>query len=213
MCGVCCGRQGDGVVGRVVTGHDERGRSAVVSDDEAFAIAYGSTGGLLHVLWGRDDVADFPDAGTQPRWRGSSVPPGGCRIVVFELPPGETNDLDAYVTEGMTEFADPTRPGMHATSTTDFDIILNGTVGLELDDGEVILQPGDIVVQNGTLHRWHNRGSTVARIVGGGHGLLLVLSCSVAPPPVLTSVRGRMSPARHPRRTGSVERPFDGSSL
>jgi hypothetical protein len=60
--------------------------------------------------------------------------PGGCRVVVFELPPGETNDLDAYVTESMTEFADPTRPGMHATPTTDFDIILNGTVGLELDD-------------------------------------------------------------------------------
>lgn len=72
---------------------------------------------------------------------------------------------------------------MHATPRTDFDIILNGTVGLELDDGEVMLQPGDIVVQNGTLHRWHNRGSTVARIVGGGHGLLLVLSCAVAPPP------------------------------
>jgi hypothetical protein len=142
---------------------------------------------------GRDDVAHFPDAGTQPRWRGSSAPPGGCRIVVFELPPGETNDA-----------RDP---------TTDFDIILNGTVGFELDDGEVIPQSGDIVVQNGNLHRWHNRGSTVARIVAGGHGLLLVLSCSVAPPPVLTSVRGRMSPARHPRRTGSVERPFDGSSL
>jgi hypothetical protein len=66
--------------------------------------------------------------------RRPSPPPGGCRVVVFELPPGETNDLDAYVTESMTEFADPTPPGMHATPTSDFDIILNGTVGLELDD-------------------------------------------------------------------------------
>jgi hypothetical protein len=26
---------------------------------------------------------------------------------------------------------------MHATPTTDFDIVLNGTVGIELDDGEM----------------------------------------------------------------------------
>jgi hypothetical protein len=25
--------------------------------------------------------------------------------------------------------------------------------------------PGDIVVQNGTRHRWHNRGDTIARML------------------------------------------------
>lgn len=53
---------------------------------------------------------------------------------------------------------------MHVSPTTDFDIVLSGTVGLELDDGEVTLHPGDVVVQNGTVHHWHNRGSTVAKI-------------------------------------------------
>jgi hypothetical protein len=48
---------------------------------------------------------------------GSSPPPGGCRFAVFELPPDGANDLDAYVVESMTEFADRTRPGMHATRT------------------------------------------------------------------------------------------------
>ena len=69
--------------------------------------------------------------------------------------------------------ADPDRPGMHATPTLDFDIVLSGTVGLELDQGEVTLRPGDVVVQNGTLHRWHNRGSVPAMIavvaVGAQH--------------------------------------------
>ena len=38
------------------------------------------------------------------------------------------------------------------------------TVCLELDNGaEVTLEPGDVVVQNGTRHRWHNRGNTIAR--------------------------------------------------
>jgi quercetin dioxygenase-like cupin family protein len=136
----------------------------VVSDDQAGAIDYGRTGagGRFHLVWGRDDVAHFPDAGVQPHWSGSFPPPGGCRVTVFDLPPGETNDLDGYVGEVLTEFADPARPGMHTTPTTDFDIVLHGTVGLELDDGEVVLHPGDVVVQNGTAHRWHNRGPTVA---------------------------------------------------
>jgi hypothetical protein len=94
------------VVRRVVTGHDERGRSGVVSDDDADAVEYGGAGGVFHVVWGRDDVAHFPDGGDQTRWHGSSPPPGGCRFAVFELPPGEENDLDAYVVESMTEFAD-----------------------------------------------------------------------------------------------------------
>ena len=49
------------------------------------------------------------------------------------------------------------RAGMHRTATLDYDIVLEGTIGLELDNGaEVTLHPGDIVVQNGTRHRWHN---------------------------------------------------------
>ena len=154
------------MVRRVVTGHDERGRSCVVRDDEADAIEYGGPDAVVfHVVWGRDDVAHFPDAGIQPRWSGSFPPPGGCRLAVFELPPGRDENLDGYVAENLAEFADPDRPGMHVSPTTDFDLVLHGTVGLELDDGEVTLHQGDLVVLNGTFHRWHNRGSTVATIV------------------------------------------------
>lgn len=51
-------------------------------------------------------------------------------------------------------------------ATIDYDVVLEGTVGLELDDGaEGVLGPGDVVVQNGTRHRWHNRGTTIARVL------------------------------------------------
>jgi mannose-6-phosphate isomerase-like protein (cupin superfamily) len=153
------------VVRRVVTGHDDRGRSRVVSDDEAGAVKSGGPESVLfHIVWGRDDVAQFPDAGVQPGWSGPFPPPGGCRCVVFELPPGAADELDLYVAQGLEEFADHSRPGMHRSPTTDFDIVLNGTVGLELDEDEVVLQPGDVVVLNGTFHRWHNRGSITATI-------------------------------------------------
>jgi quercetin dioxygenase-like cupin family protein len=153
------------MVRRVVTGHDEQGRSMVVSDDRAAAFEFDPARGRFHLIWGRDDVAHFPDAGTEPRWTGSFPPPGGCRIVVMELEPGDENPLDGYVTGSMSEFADRARPGMHASPSTDFDVVLEGTVGLELDDGEVTLHPGDIVVMNGTMHRWHNRGPSPAKVV------------------------------------------------
>jgi uncharacterized cupin superfamily protein len=39
-------------------------------------------------------------------------------------------------------------------------------VCLELDDGvETTLRAGDVVVQNGTRHRWHNRGAEIARVM------------------------------------------------
>jgi quercetin dioxygenase-like cupin family protein len=161
------------MVRRVVSGHDEQGRSCIVSDDAAYAMAVGDAGTAFHVVWGRDDPAHFPDSGAQPRWAGGPAPVGGSRFTVLELPPGDSHQLDTYVVERMTQFADATRPGMHATPTMDFDIVLSGTVGLELDDGEAILHPGDVVVLNGTSHRWHNRGTVTAMVasimVGARH--------------------------------------------
>jgi uncharacterized cupin superfamily protein len=110
-------------------------------------------------------VAHFPDNGEQPRWSSPWPPGGGCRLTVFELPPGGSEEFDQFILDTLAPFAESDRPGMHSSPTLDFDVVLLGNVGLELDDGEVILGPGDIVVQNGTVHRWHNRGSTVARIV------------------------------------------------
>ena len=43
---------------------------------------------------------------------------------------------------------------MHTTDTIDFEVVLDGEVWLELDDGvEVHLRAGDTVVQNGTPPR------------------------------------------------------------
>ena len=66
---------------------------------------------------------------------------------------------------GLVQYMDASDPGMHTTNTIDFEVVLDGTVVLELDDGaQVTLNPGDTVVQNGTRHRWTNPGDTPARL-------------------------------------------------
>jgi mannose-6-phosphate isomerase-like protein (cupin superfamily) len=64
---------------------------------------------------------------------------------------------------GLAERFEAEAPGMHTTDTVDYDIVLDGEIWLELDDGaEVHLEQGDVVVQCGTLHAWRNKGSTTA---------------------------------------------------
>ena len=161
---------------RVVTGHAPDGAAVVVGDGEVAASPIGTLGSATTLLWGRDDLAHFPDAGTPPSLRATLPPPGGTRFAVMELAPGG-DDFQQYVRDVLEPWADPDNPGMHRTPSIDYDIVLAGTVGLELDYGtEVTLSPGDVVIQNGTRHRWHNRGDGVARVasvmVGGQHELV-----------------------------------------
>ncbi len=64
---------------------------------------------------------------------------------------------------GLIQAFEPDAPGMHTTDTVDYDIVLDGEIWLELDDGvETLLKQGDVVVQCGTRHAWRNRGDRPA---------------------------------------------------
>jgi mannose-6-phosphate isomerase-like protein (cupin superfamily) len=129
------------------------------------AFPIGTDGSAVTLLWGRDGSPTFPDDG-QPRPMAAGFPtPGGSAVAIMSIAP-EGNDFHEFVADALTPWSDPDDPGMHRTATIDYDVVLEGVIGLELDDGvEVTLNPGDLVVQNGTRHRWHNRGTTVARML------------------------------------------------
>jgi mannose-6-phosphate isomerase-like protein (cupin superfamily) len=81
-------------------------------------------------------------------------------------------DVEAALAEfdqrlpGLADVQEAGNPGMHTTDSVDFDFVVSGEVFLELDDGaEVLLRPGDSVVQNGTRHRWNNRSDQPCTIV------------------------------------------------
>ena len=158
---------------RVVTGHTPDGTAVIVSDEQVASYPIGALGSAVTSLWGRDDPPHFPDDGARPSISTAFPPVGGSRLAIMELAP-RGDDFDEFVRDELATWADPKNPGMHRSPSIDYDIVLAGTVGLELDDGtEVALSPGDVVVQNGTRHRWHNRGDGIARIVsitiGGLH--------------------------------------------
>ena len=166
-------------VRRVVTGHNADGKAVVASDTEVDGIEPALTPGTdFHRLWGGDEASRFPDEGSLPGHESYFPPVGGYRFGMFSIPPGHRQtagpppaDLDAAIAEfnaalpGLAAHMEPDAPGMHTTATIDFEVVLDGEVWLELDDGvEVHLQPGDCVVQNGTRHAWRNHGDVTARL-------------------------------------------------
>jgi mannose-6-phosphate isomerase-like protein (cupin superfamily) len=112
---------------------------------------------------------------------------GGYRFFILTIPPGDGHanlegvDVEAGLRElqeklpGVLETNEFDNPGMHTTDTVDMEIVLSGEVVLELDNGvERTLHTGDVNIQNGTRHRWHNRGTEPATmavaVVGARRG-------------------------------------------
>jgi quercetin dioxygenase-like cupin family protein len=47
----------------------------------------------------------------------------------------------------------------HRTDTIDYGIVISGEMWMQLDEEEVHLKAGDVVIQRGTIHNWVNRGT------------------------------------------------------
>ena len=61
----------------------------------------------------------------------------------------------------MVDFAPNTEPFIHRTQSLDYGVVLEGTVEMVLDSGEVaVLQRGDVAVQRATMHGWRNPSQT-----------------------------------------------------
>lgn len=83
---------------------------------------------------------------TFDRPAGIAPPEGGSRFSVVELDPGYRAAT------------------LHRTDTVDYVICLDGPVDLLLDDRVARLDAGDVAVQCGANHGWHNPGAGVARL-------------------------------------------------
>ena len=58
----------------------------------------------------------------------------------------------------------PRHPYMHRTRTIDYAIVMDGEIDMLLDDSEIHMKAGDVLIQQGTNHAWVNRGKETCRI-------------------------------------------------
>jgi mannose-6-phosphate isomerase-like protein (cupin superfamily) len=146
---------------RVITGHDENGRSIVIGEKPPFEL------GTLRSMWVTDvaPASYAQDDAVEGRRVKLEPPPYGTHFLFFHVEPDDpaldAAEIEARVARGFEAIdsahcrPDTSRsPHMHETGTVDYIIVLEGEVTLLLDEDEVDLKPFDVVIQRGTNHAW-----------------------------------------------------------
>lgn len=164
---------------RVVTAHDADGKSVIALNGPLPTVVEVSAlpGMIFHEVWETSAtpvlVDNAPDPTTQPMLH--RAPTNGTRIRFVDLPPDEEltggtaqmkelfDELNGA--EAMTVRADSPHLMMHRSEAVDYGIVIEGEIVLMLDDSEVLLKPGSVVVQRGTNHAWANRSGKTCRMV------------------------------------------------
>lgn len=83
--------------------------------------------------------------------------PNGSTFGVMCIPARSAGKVDAATASKWGDEFDATDPAMHATKTTDYDVVISGKVDIELPGGKIhTLVPGDLLVMTGVTHAWKN---------------------------------------------------------
>lgn len=164
---------------RVVTKNNSRGLSVIcheAGDHMQFPLQ-AVPGTLFHEIWRTDASPAQINNKLLPSDLPLKLTPekNGTVLRVVDIPPdadhqSSSNNLGAAFSEmgasaAYTSNVTSKHNLMHRTETVDYGIVLEGEVWLILDDEEVHLQRGDVVIQRGTNHAWSNRTESMARMV------------------------------------------------
>ncbi len=166
---------------RVVTGHNTQGQAVVTSEGPLPTVVEIAAilGTVFHEVWSTSQSPAVVDNGPDPTLGSLVLPPpqGGTRIRFVDIPPDTPEFLargaermhDAFSQIGdaaaSTVKIDSPHPLMHRTESVDYGVVIEGELTLVLDEGEVQLRPGSVVVQRGTNHAWANRSGAPCRML------------------------------------------------
>ena len=169
---------------RIITGHNQHGKSIITLDGPP-ARSIGEDVGGLFEIWNTDgsDIISTDEIDRADEDILLSPPSGGTKFRYFQinpLPEGVPDAMmqeiaaDAFEKIGAAHHRVDTKkhPAMHKTETIDYIILLQGDVTLILDEEEIDLKPFDVVVQRGTNHAWVNNGDEPALLIA-----VLIDSC------------------------------------
>jgi mannose-6-phosphate isomerase-like protein (cupin superfamily) len=170
-----------GFIRRVVTGHDKDGKAIVLSDGLVERVYTNPVrpGHRSSDVWETRGMPvtvsrEEPDPVAVVT---SFLSPLGVKIRISELEPEpeSVRNIDPkaaaqwYRDSGHSSSSTFGKGGrhplMHRTETIDYAVVLEGQMTLVMDDQEIVLSAGDVVVQRGTNHAWSNRSSKRVRML------------------------------------------------
>ena len=166
---------------RVVTGHNSQGQAIVSSSGPLSKVVEVDAvpGTVFHEVWSTSETPARISNGADPTTGALILPPPmrGTRIRFVDIP-ADTEDFLARGAERMQQAFEQIgdveastvkhnspHPLMHRTESVDYGVVLEGELTLVLDEGEVQLGAGSVVVQRGTNHAWANRSDRTCRML------------------------------------------------
>ena len=160
------------MVRRVVTGHNIDGRSIFIMDGEPPVVDPGRFGIHATEIWETDQTpaANLGDTDPTNHPRQLAPPKNGTRIRILQYQPDAIRravDQSAHFASmdaGHARDPDARHFGFHKTDTVDYAIVLSGEIYAMMDEGEKLLNTGDVLIQRGTNHAWSNRSDQPATI-------------------------------------------------
>jgi quercetin dioxygenase-like cupin family protein len=155
---------------RIITGHDEKGRAVIVADEVCPHVdsILGLENFATTELWTTAVPADNAVSGDPVKLPHRIAPPdNGAVLRIVEFPPDKTF-RDALRPDQVLAVEGSGKSGgsqlLHRTRSVDFAIIISGEIWCVMDEGEVLMHPGDVLIQRGTNHDWQNRTQEPAQV-------------------------------------------------
>jgi naringenin degradation protein FdeH len=158
---------------RIVTGHDAQGKAVALFDGPSTPKQRSAGGNAVTMLWvtGENpvDMSGNQDRAATPV--GVPPPANGSIFHIVDFPPYAPNaapvdhhkmliamGIDPH-TQGYARHANT-----HRTRSIDYALVLEGEIDMLMDETEVHVKAGDVLVQQGTNHAWVNNGDKPCRI-------------------------------------------------
>jgi len=160
---------------RVAIGHDQTGKAVVRYDGNLIPKQRSAGGNGVTNLW---VTSEFPVevSGLNDRGQtqiGVPPPPNGTVFRIVDFPPVSIANIPSPVDHEKVLIAmgiDPAtqgyakHPNTHRTKTIDYAIVLDGEIDMLMDDSEIHVKSGDVLIQQGTNHAWVNNSGKNCRI-------------------------------------------------
>ncbi len=164
---------------RIVTGHDANGKAIIQHDTAAPVFLPANRPGVeVTNLWLTTETpAKLADTTDRAQGPVTLTPPSHgtvFRIVEFSPEKDWIEQVDRQAAresfasfgaeQALDDAEEPRHPFMHKTATIDYAIVLSGQCYMLLDDSEVLVTAGDVIIQRGTNHAWSNRSDRPCKI-------------------------------------------------
>ncbi|MBS40960.1 MAG: hypothetical protein CMM83_04480 [Rhodospirillales bacterium] len=177
---------------RIVTGHDKNGKAIIIADGPTPGVKTtpNRPGVIFHNMWTTKSSPARYDGPEEETSIDLPLPPPktGTTFRLIEFPPESKVEqvdeetakkafqeygADGALQHGENEQKKKQHSFMHQTDTVDYALCLSGEMTMYLDDSEVVMKAGDVMVQRGTNHAWVNKSEeycTMAFILIDGEG-------------------------------------------